>query len=81
MIGPGTELDHIRGVLAEARRVRDTAASGDAIDPQTAPLLLKSLSELIQVSESLIAQREQMESRLHRTPFPPPPAMEFGDRP
>jgi len=68
------ELDHIRRVLSEAQRIRDAAASQVSVDGQLAPLLLKSLSELIEVTESLIAQREQMESRLHRSPFPAPPA-------
>ena len=80
MIGPGMELDHVREVLAEARRMRDLATSRDTMDGNLAPLLLKSLSELIEVGESLLAQREQMESRLHRTPFPTPPAVELGGR-
>lgn len=79
MMGPGMELEHVREVLAEARRLRDVAAARDGIDGQLAPLLLKSLAELIEMGESLLAQREQMESRLHRTPFPP--ALEFGERP
>lgn len=81
MTGPGMELDQVREVLAEARRLRDAASAGDTVDAKTAPLLLKRFCELIEVCESLLAQREQMESRLHRTPFPPPPTLEFGKRP
>ena len=73
MLGPGMELEQIRRALAEARRARDAVASGGSPDPHAIPVLLKSLSQLIETTECLLAERTQMESRLHRTPFSPNP--------
>lgn len=73
MIGSGMELEQIRRAIADARRARDAAACCGPADSHTVPSVLKSLSELIDVAELLLADRMKMESRLHRTPFSPPP--------
>lgn len=72
MPGPGLDLEQIGRVLKHARGARAAAASRDPSEHDLLPLLLSSLSELIEITERLLAQRTQMESRLHRTPFPPP---------
>lgn len=82
MADTGMELEHARQVLMEARRVRQ-AAAGDVLDGDAALPLFKSLSDLIDVAESLLSQRQEMESRLHRSRvFPPGTSLETaGDRP
>jgi hypothetical protein len=54
--------------IAEARRVRDALLGADGDDlAKMLPLVLRSLGQMIDVSESLICEQEKYESRLHRT--------------
>jgi hypothetical protein len=73
MLGPGIELEQIRRALTDARRAREAATCCGPSDPHRLPPLLKSIAELIEITELLLAERMKMESRLHRTPFTPPP--------
>lgn len=81
MNGSGMELEQVRETLATARRLRDAATSRDSLNQSIVPLLVQSLTDLITVTESLLGDRQRMESRLHRTPFAPADAQpESGKR-
>lgn len=68
MTGPETEAAYVRQVLAEARQVRDALGAGrEPPDPKLLPLLLTKFSQLIDVTESMLSERERFESRLQRS--------------
>ena len=55
-------------LLADARRVRDDVARADGslVNPTFSPAIVQNFDRLIRLAESLLAERAQFESRLHR---------------
>ncbi|HEY2589647.1 MAG TPA: hypothetical protein VGI81_28135 [Tepidisphaeraceae bacterium] len=54
--------------ILEAKRVRDALSAADGLDAaKMLPVVLRSLGQLIDLTESLLDEREEYESRLHRS--------------
>jgi hypothetical protein len=68
MTGSGVEFQRAGELLALARRLREALGEGRAIDPGFAEHTSAVVSELIELTESLLAERKAYESRLHRSP-------------
>lgn len=65
----GFEPSGADDVLAEARRLRENVARDpSAVSPTFSPLIVRNLDQLIALAESLMAERAQFQSRLHRRP-------------
>lgn len=68
MTGPGMQADDSRQVLTDAKRLRESiSASVETLDPKIIPLLFTRFSQLLDVAEALLAERERFESRLQRS--------------
>jgi len=71
MTGRDSQLEQARLLIEEARRALETVGGrghGPSHDRNALPLLVHHLHQVIHVADGLLAQREQYESRLHRTP-------------
>ena len=79
MAGPGMEFQRAGEVLGLARQVREALGDGRPIDPKLVEDTSAVLSELIELAESLLAEREAYESRLHRSPARGVLASELGE--
>lgn len=81
MTGSGTELQRAGEVLGQARQVRDALGAGQQADPSFGEHATSVISELIEITESLLAERQAYESRLHRSPVRGVVTSEFGENP
>ena len=79
MTGSGMEFQRAGEVLSLARQVRDALSSGPQVDPAFAEHTSAVLSELIEIAEGLLAERQAYESRLHRSPPRAVVTSEFGE--
>lgn len=64
------QKEHARQILHQARQIRHTVSVSPALGSSrqgVPPLLIESYDQLLELAESLLAEQEQYESRLHRT--------------
>lgn len=63
--------EHARQVLNQARQIRRTVGTPllGASRQSVPPRLIESYDQLLELVESLLADQEQYESRLHRSPM------------
>lgn len=73
----GEEIELARQALHQAKQVRDALSGSDERESRARlqPMVLRSLTQMIELAETLLTEQEKYESRLHRThvvPTPPP---------